>query len=449
VAPLLRAQSDRPNLIFLLTDDQRWDTLGTMGNRLIKTPHLDRMAEKGVTFEKCFVTTSICMSSRASIFTGLYARAHGINDFAKPFSDQQFSQTYPGLMRTHGYHTGFIGKYGVGNKMHSSSFDYWRGFPGQGRYFPEPGGKHLTEIMGDQSLEFLEKSPKGKPFCLSVSFKAPHVQDDDPRQFLPDPATANLYKGVTIPAPKTGEPRYISMLPVEVHRSENRRRWAVRFATPELYQESVKNYYRLISEVDTVVGRIRGQLQRIGADSNTVIVFTGDNGFYLGEHGLAGKWLMHEESIRVPLLVYDPRLGPRSQGLRRREMALNIDMAPTLLEAAGIKPHASMQGRSLAPLLNGENPAWRKEWFYEHTFTNGWIPSTEGVRTENRKYTRYISTEPLFEELFDLDKDPREERNLAGEPAHRTQLDALRARWKTWRENLEGWRPEGTWKEPT
>ena len=445
---LLRAQPTRPNIIFLLTDDHRWDALGAMGNSIIRTPHLDRLSQQGVTFQNCFVTTSICMTSRASIFTGLYARSHGILDFQKPFSDAQFQRTYPGQLRAHGYHTGFIGKYGVGNRMHSAEFDYWRGFPGQGKYFPEPGGKHLTEIMGDQALEFLNQAPKDKPFCLSISFKAPHVQDEDPRQFLPSPATAGLYDKATIPTPKTAHPRYISQLPLEVHRSENRRRWAVRFATPELHQESVKNYYRLISEVDTQIGRIRSELARTGADSNTVILFTGDNGFYLGEHGLAGKWLMHEESIRVPLLIHDPRLGAASQGLRRREMALNIDLAPTILEAASIQP-PNMQGRSLYPLLKSQNPSWRKDWFYEHHYTNGWIPQTEGVRTEQAKYTRYLDTNPVFEALFDLLKDPLEENNLASSPAHLQRLQALRARHQQWKGALESWKPHQQWTDPS
>ncbi|MEZ5352596.1 MAG: sulfatase-like hydrolase/transferase [Bryobacteraceae bacterium] len=354
----MRAQSSAPNVVFLLTDDQRWDTLGCMGNPIIRTPNIDGLSRQGVTFENHFVTTSICMTSRASIFTGLYARSHGVTDFARSFSEDQFARTYPALLRAAGYHTGFIGKYGVGNKMPVEKFDFWRGFPGQGKYFPdgEPG-PHLTERMGDQALAFLDGAPRGKPFSLSISFKAAHVQDEDPRQFLPSPASDALYRDTRFPAPATADPRFVDQLPVEVHRSENRRRWAVRFGTPELFQTSVRNYYRLISEVDTVVGRIREQLRRIGAEDNTVIAFSGDNGFYLGEHGLAGKWLMHEESIRVPMILYDPRLPAGLRGARRQAMTLNIDIAPTLLEAAGIAAPAGMQGRSLyAPARSAAAP---------------------------------------------------------------------------------------------
>ena len=449
--PSVRARQPggRPNIIFLLTDDQRWDALGCMGNPIIKTPNVDRMASGGVLFTNNFVTTSICMTSRVSFFTGLYLRSHKINRFDTDFTEEQFAGTYPILMRAAGYRTGFVGKWGIGKTMPRERFDYFAGFPGQGHYFPNRPDKsvHLTEVMGDQSIEFLRGCAAGQPFCLSVSFKAPHVQDQDPRQFLHSPATASLYADVEIPVPKTADPRYIAMLPREVQRSEARRRWAVRFGTPELYRESVKSYYRLITEVDTVVGRIRDELRKMNADDNTVIVYTGDNGFYLGEHGLGGKWFMHEESIRTPLVIYDPRLPKSRQGKRLSEMALNIDIAPTLLRYAGVEA-PRMQGRDLVPLVEGKSVPWRKEWFYEHIYEHDWIPRTEGVRTESWKYTRYLDTEPLFEELFDLTADAREERNLVTDAGRRSKLDELRGRWKLWREKLEAWRPGDSWQDP-
>ncbi len=450
-APALVAQrTKRPNLIFLLTDDQRWDALGCMGNRIIRTPNVDELGRNGVIFTNNFVTTSICMTSRASFFSGLYLRSHKINDFGTSFTEEQYSRIYPVVLRRAGYRTGFVGKWGVGNEMPTDRFDYFAGFPGQGHYFPKRPDTdlHLTELMGDQSEEFLRGSGPEQPFCLSVSFKAPHVQDQDPRQFLHSPETKELYADVEIPVPRTADARYIQMLPVEVQRSEARRRWAVRFGTPELYQESVKSYYRLISEVDTVVGRIREQLRRMQADDNTVIVYAGDNGFYLGEHGLAGKWFMHEESIRTPLVVHDPRLPRSAQGQRRSEMALNIDVAPTLLSIAGVSP-PPMQGRDLTPLIGGETQAWRREWFYEHLFEHEWIPRTEGVRTESWKYTRYLDTKPEFEEIFDLTRDPLEEQNLARTMEHSDRLVELTERWKAWRSGLEAWTPDSKWSDPT
>jgi arylsulfatase A-like enzyme len=442
------ADTAPPNIIFLLTDDQRWDSLGCMGNPIIRTPNIDQLASNGVTFSNHFVTTSICMTSRASIFTGLYARAHQINDFSKPLPEPIYAQSYPALLRAAGYRTGFIGKWGLGGALPRDRFDYFQGFTGQGRYFPQAGGKHLTRRMGEQALEFLGGSSPGRPFCLSVSFKAPHVQDEDPRQFLYDPAHKDLYKEVNIPVPKTADPKFIEMLPV-AQRTEMRRRWSVRFSVPALFQESVKSYYRLITGVDDEVGRIREELRRSGLERNTVIVYTGDNGFYLGEHGLAGKWLMHEESIRTPLILYDPRLPGSTRGRRRSEMTLNIDLAPTLLASAGVPVPPSMQGRSLRPLLEGTAPAWRKEWFYEHWFTSGgWIPRSEGVRTQTRKYARYLDSEPLFEELYDLEQDPLEERNLAADNRRRQELQLLRTRWETWRARLDSWRLEAPWSEP-
>jgi arylsulfatase A-like enzyme len=453
VAAAAAAQTARrpPNFVFLLTDDQRWDSLGCMGNPVIRTPHIDALARGGVTFENAFVTTSICMASRASIFSGQYERTHGIHAFSDQFSPAQFALTYPGLLRAAGYRTGFIGKYGLdGKPLPQERFDYWRGFAGQGRYFPqgEPG-PHLTQIMAGQAAEFLAGSTGERPFFLQVSFKAPHVQDEDPRQFLPEPEDEGLYREVEFPLPRTAQPGAISRLPLEVHRSENRRRWAVRFSTPELYQQSVRAYYRLITGVDRAVGRIVELLRKQGLERDTVIVYSSDNGFFLGEHGLAGKWLMREESIRVPLIVFDPRAPEAARGLRRREMALNIDLAPSILRRAGIEPPASMQGRDLTPLLEGRAPPWRQEWFYEHPFrANGWIAHTEGVRTERWKYTRYLSSAPPFEELFDLAADPLEERNLAVAPEHQGRLVELRARWEVWRAHLESHQPGSPWREP-
>jgi arylsulfatase A-like enzyme len=448
--PIVRKLSDaRPNIVFLLSDDQRWDSLGCTGNPIVRTPHIDWLAEQGVLFRNHFVTTSICMTSRASILTGLYACAHRINDFSTSFTPAQYARTYPELIRNAGYHVGFIGKYGVGDQMPENRFDYWAGFPGQGRYFPERlSDRHLTEIMGDQAIEFLDRAPAGRPFCLSVSFKAPHVQDDDPRQFLHSRGTEDLYRDTEIPVPETADPRYISLLPIEVQRSEGRRRWAARFATPQLFQESVRAYYRLITEIDAVVGRIRQHLQKTGADQNTVIVYSSDNGFYLGEHGLAGKWLMHEESIRTPMIVWDPRLSNSEKGRRVSEMTLNIDIAPTLLSLAGVEHHPSTQGRDLSDLIAGRSTDWRREWFYEHHFSNnGWIPQTEGLRTERWKYTLYVDTQPEWEELFDLHKDPREKENLAASENHRAQLEAMRRRYRIWRDALARWEANQSWRE--
>jgi len=437
-----RASGARPNIIFLLTDDQRWDTMGCMGNRIIRTPNMDAMAAGGVRFVSAFVTTSICATSRASIFSGQYARRHGIHDFATGFSDEAWEQTYPARLKQAGYRMGLIGKYGVGRDQdfHKDTFDYWKGIPGQPKYEQKDKDgnyKHLTQILGEQSIEFLQGCSKGQPFCLSVSFKAPHVQDADPRQFIYDPAYADLYKDVQIPVPETASESHFRTLPEFLRNDETtaRVRWKMRFATPEKYQESVKGYYRLITGVDVVIGRIRRELERLGLAENTVLILIGDNGFFLAEHGFAGKWYGYEESIRVPLVVYDPRLPASARGQARQEMALNIDLAPTMLSIAGVPIPPVMQGADLTSLIGGRTVPWRTDFLYEHLFENrprnasqNLIPKTEGVVSERYKYLRYIEQDPPYEQLFGRQSDPHETRNLVGHTDYERTLDAFRIR---------------------
>lgn len=431
----------QPNIIMLVTDDHRADALGCAGNPVIQTPNMDNLAANGVRFTNAFVTTSICCSSRASIFTGQWTSRHGIKDFATHFSDEALAQTYPMLLRQAGYRIGFIGKYGVGPKkdLPIDKYDYWKGFPGQGRYEhkDENGNyKHLTQIMGEQAIEFLQGCSEDHPFCLSVSFKAPHVQDSDPRQFIYDRAYSDLYKDVIIPTPETAHPRYFDALPEFLRNSEARRRWNIRFPDNEKYQESVRSYYRLIYGVDVVIGKIRNQLKQLNLDDNTVIMLIGDNGFYLGEYGLAGKWFPHELSIRVPLIVYDPRAAGKHRGLTPDMMALNVDIAPTILELANLNVPEQIQGRSLVPLLKGKKPRWRTEFFYEHPFEHKTIAKSVALRTQRYKYTRY--TDYDYEELYDLENDPAETINLAKDEKYQKTLSSLRKRCRELAKKVEG-----------
>src|SRR5882724_9682968 len=327
--PAPSQSSQRPNILFLLADDQRWDALGCMGNRIIRTPVIDRLAAEGVTFYNNFCATAICMTSRASIFTGQLERTHGVSSFQRELSAEAFSRTYPALLRKAGYRTGFIGKFGLGGKLPAAEFDYFKGFPGQGKYVQVVDGKtlHLTDVMGDQALEFLEGSSAEQPFCLSISFKAPHVQDEGQNpatRFVYAPRFEDLYRDSSIPLPKTAGARYFDAMPSFVQTSEAHKRWQMEMSTPEDYQKSVKGYYRLITGVDEVVGSIREALERRELFDNTVVIYTADNGFFLGERELSGKWLMHEESIRTPLIVRDPWLPAALRGKRRGEMTLNI-----------------------------------------------------------------------------------------------------------------------------
>jgi arylsulfatase A-like enzyme len=440
----------RPNIVFILTDDQRWNTLGCMGDTNIVTPNLDRLAQEGVLFRNHFVTTSICCCSRASIFTGQYVRRHGIGDFKTPLTSAQWAQTYPALLRQNGYYTGFIGKFGVGNdpavKAMANQFDYWKGVPGQGgKYFidpQDPSRTHETKQFGDDALEFLGGAPTNQPFCLSISFTAPHARDNLPHnaQYTPDDRDKALYADRVLPRPVTDNSNFFDKLPkcVQAESTVSRERYHWRFDTPQKYEHNAKNYYRLISGIDREVGRIRAELNQRGLATNTVIIFTSDNGYFLGDRELSDKFYMYEESLRDPLIIYDPREPAARRHRSEEAMTLNIDFAPTMLALAGITPPARMQGRSLIPLINHEPPAnWRTDFFYEEHFFPSRIPPSEGVRTERWAYIRWVDEKPPVEELFDLQTDPLEAHNLAANPECSAELNRLRSQWQHDREELK------------
>jgi len=428
----------RPNIVFLLADDLRADVLGCYGDRLAKTPNIDALARRGVRFRFHFVTTSICCVSRASIFTGQYARRHKINDFVTDFTPAAFAQTYPALLKAAGYRIGFIGKYGVGAKMpEQTQFDYWKGFPSQGSYFDKNNSVHLTRRMGDQAIEFLKTCDESKPFYLSLSFKSPHAQDGAKREFPPDPHDESEFQKTVFAMPKTAADKFFQLLPEPVRISEGRKRWQRRFDTPEKFQQVVADYYRLVTGMDREIGRIVLELQKLGFADNTIIVFTSDNGFFFGERGLADKWFMYEESIRVPCVIVEPRLPRDRLGTAVEPMTLNIDFAPTLLDYAGVAIPKTIQGKSLRPLVNGENPTWRHDWFYEHHTLPKIIPPSEGVRTTRWTYLRWVAMEPVVEELYDLANDPFQERNVVNDANQRVTLERLRARWRELRQEVE------------
>lgn len=431
------APAARPNLVVLVTDDQRFDSLGCVGNRHIQTPEIDRLAREGIRFRNAFVTTPICCASRASLLTGQYARRHGIEDFAGDLAPAHWAQTYPALLRRAGYRVGFIGKFGVGDAVaigrRAADFDFWRGRPGQaGTLFIEPsdpGQRHMTARMGDEALEFLSGCSNQVPFCLSISFNAPHARDGQAREFEPDRRDESLYAADRLPLPATAtEAEFARMVPW-VRDSEARRRWTPRFGTDALAQATLKDYYRLVTGIDREVGRIRAELGRRGLADSTVIVFTSDNGWFAGEHGLADKWFPYEESIRVPLILFDPRLPAARRGRVVDALALNIDLAPTLLDWAGIPRPDRMQGRSLVPWMGRRSPAsWRTDFLVEHHFQHAAIPSSEGVRDQRWSYFRWLPPNPDRDELYDLVRDPlqRKDLMLGGPPPK--ELERLRIR---------------------
>jgi arylsulfatase len=440
------AAPTRPSIVFLLVDDFRYNALGCMGDKIVQTPNIDRLAKEGVLFKNMFVTTSICSVSRATYLTGQWMRRHGIVDFATGITDEAWKHTYPSQLRTAGYHTGFIGKYGVGSPQvttaRGASFDFWRGEPGQaGRFFIEPDDPtrtHKTAKMGNDALTFLTSAPKDKPFSLSISFNAVHARDHEKREYEPDPREEGLYDGIEIPLPKLATNEAFKRLPEFVQKSEGRRRWEWRFDEPQKAQDILHDYYRLITGVDREVGRILATLEQQKLLENTIVIFAGDNGYALADRGMADKWFAYEEDLRVPLIIRDPRLPQERRGQTVDAMALNVDLAPTMLDLAGIPAPAVMQGRSLKPLLEGTTPNdWRTEFFYEHHTKKDRIPPSEAVRTQRWKYIRWIEPNPLVEELYDLESDPLEEHNLIADVKHADILKELREKWAKYRESLK------------
>lgn len=421
-----KAQDQKPNIIFILTDDQRWDALGYSGNDLIHTPEMDKLAEEGTYFQNALVTTPICAASRATIFTGLYERSHAYTFQTGPIKSAYMETAYPKLLKEAGYKVGFFGKFGVNYKDLDGLFDSFESYDRNGRfsdrrgyYFKTIGADtvHLTRYTGQQALDFIDEADADQPFCLSLSFSAPHAHDSAEKQYFWQDETAPLLDGVTIPKAKISEDRYFDAQPEIVKSGFNRLRWTWRYDTPEKYQHSVKGYYRMISGIDLEIAKIRKQLKAKGMDKNTVIILMGDNGYFLGERQLAGKWLLYDNSVRVPLIVMDPRLKKQSDS---KEMAANVDVPSTILDLAGVDVPSGYQGKSLVPVIKGEKLN-RDTVLIEHLWDFDNIPPSEGLRTAEWKYFRYINDQSIAE-MYNLAEDPMEINNLAKDPRYASKV---------------------------
>lgn len=433
----------RPNILVLLTDDQRWDAMGCAGNKLIHTPNMDALARDGVRFRNMFVTTPICAASRACLLTGLYERTHRHTFDTKPISSGHIDITFPVLLKKAGYRTGHVGKLGVGIPMADigrvyDSFallkrtPYWKKQPGA-------KDKHLTIMEGEKAIEFLAAAWPAEPFCLYVCFNAPHAEDNDPKQYYWPTEVDALYRNTQFPVPKTMTDDFFNAQPAFLKNSDSRVRFKWRFDEPKKYQEMVRGYYRMISGVDVVIGRIREALKKHKLDDNTVIIFTSDNGYFLGERGFADKWYLYEPSLRVPLIIFDPRAKPALRGRVVDEQALNIDLCPTVLELAGVQVPKLTQGRSLVPILQGKTPAdWRTDFFCEHLFDNKMVPKSEGVRNQRFTYLRWFEQKPVVEELYDHVADFDETHNLVKDARYADVLDKLRKRTTELRDKYGG-----------
>jgi len=446
--------AERPNFVVIIADDMRWDMMGCAGNPIIKTPYLDALAKDGTRFKNAFVTTAICAASRASILTGLHERTHRYTFGTKPITAEHIGTSYPVLLRNSGYRTAFVGKFGVGVPRGATStmFDSFVPLNRTPYWKKQADGsmKHLTDLEGEKAIEFIAATKATQPFCLSVSFNAPHAEDNDPKQYYWRKEVNGLYKDVVFPVPKTMTEAFFQSQPAFLRDSESRVRFTWRFDEPKKYQGMVAGYYRMISGIDRVVGRIQEALKRAGLADNTVILFTSDNGYFLGERGFADKWYIYEYSIRVPLIVHDPRAAKSRRNQVIAHMALNVDLAPTLLDLAGVSVPKILQGRSLVPLLRGEAPTdWRRDFFYEHLFERDNIPKSEGVRTERFTYVRWFEKKPVVEELYDHVADFDETTNLIAEPRFAETRDELRKRTTELRDRYGGpYRPNPAEKKP-
>lgn len=419
---------ERPNFVFILVDDLRYDLAHCTGNPESKTPNIDRIARNGTIFSNAFVTISLCSPSRATFLTGQYGHCNGIYvNETRPELDPSIA-TWPKLLQESGYDTAFVGKWhqGKGNYPRKG-FNHWVSFDGQGAYenptintdgVTRQVNGYMTDILSDAAMEWLRKD-RAEPFCLYLSHKACHGP------FSPAPRHANLYDGVEFPHPPNcydnleGKPEWLKAM--------SKARDPHNVSSYGGLDNVVRNQLRCLAAADEGIGRILDQLERTGQLENTVIAFAGDNGFYHGEHGLGDKRSAYEESIRIPLIVSYPKMI--KPGTKIQDMVLNTDFAPTMLDLAGIAPPASMQGKSMVPLLKGKNDGWRKEFFYEYMSEPQFrrIPSTLAVRTERWKYIRYPEITDI-EELYDIKNDPYELKNLAYDPKHASTLADMKKR---------------------
>lgn len=442
----------RPNLVFLLTDDQCLNSLGCYGNAEVKTPHIDSLARDGMAFDRHYDTTAICMASRANIMTGKYEFKNGCNFEHGPLLREHWLQSYPMLLRKAGYQTAIAGKIGftVANKagtkgtLPEDDFDAWGAGPGQ-THFQTAKNKsmvkyaekypHVTRAYGAFGADFIaEASGSKKPFCLSISFKAPH------RPTTPDPQDKQVYAGKSFSRP----PNFGREAGAHFSLQSRQGRQFERFFSwnyADKYDEVMATYHQQIYAVDVAVGMIREALKKHGVAENTVVIFTSDNGFFCGAHGYGSKVLPYEEGSCVPLIVFDPRHANSGKGLRSDALTGNVDLGPTLLDLAGVKAPEGIDGKSLVPLYANPGAEVRKTL----PLINVWGPKAVhslAVVTKSQKYVYWPWAAEKFvatEELYDMTGDRLEMVNLAKQEKHRQDLTAMRAHYDAY---VKQWKAE-------
>jgi len=443
----LGPESARPNIVCIVGEGLRWDEFSSAGHKLLNTPNMDRIAREGCTFRNGFVVNALCLPSRATMLTGLYSHTTGAVSNVEGKIPPRFPLVSD-LLQQAGYETAFLGKSHIEGALMEHKWDYYFGFVGQadyyrpritegvrGNYGPAKlyEGEYVDTLLTRKAVEWL-KQPRTKPFCMFLWLYAPHAPFYRPKDLVND------FNGVPIPKPSTfdedlngypGKPRAVAEADNKIGSSE------VFSDDPRSLEELVKNHYVGVEDNDRNVGAVWQELDRQKITANTAFLLSSDHGFFLGEHHLYDKRLMYEPSIRVPMMVRYP--GHVKPGAKSAEMVLNLDMAPTLLDIAGLPVPAEMQGKSMLPLAEGQTSvAWRKDWLYEYYEYPGFenVRPCRGVRTDRYKFIHFF-TEPQEFELYDLQKDPDEKDNLYGKPGYeeltvhlKERLAALRAETK-------------------
>jgi arylsulfatase A-like enzyme len=450
------AQTRRPNIIFIMSDDHASQAISAYGSKLIKTPNIDRLAKEGMRLANCFVTNSICTPSRAAILTGKYAHLNGVPVFNHIDNSQPMLQKY---LQQAGYYTGMIGKWHLGgndpkrpDEGKPTGFDYWNILPGQGLYFDpfmiDMGERkklkgYATDLITDLAIDFINRRPQDKPFFLMVHHKAPH------RNWQPDEKHKKQFENVLVPEPETFNDNYATRSDASrlatMHIDENLDDNDLKMKPPEglsgqalkkwKYQRFMRDYLACIASVDDNVGRLLDELQRSGLAENTMVIYTSDQGFFLGEHNFFDKRFMYEESLRMPFLVRWP--GHIKAGAVQDGMILNVDFAPTFLATAGQSVPSDMQGKSFLPLLLGKSiRGWRTSMYYRfyHPGHHN-VAAHYGVRTERYKLIYFNKLNQW--ELFDLMKDPREVKNVYSDPAYTNIVKKLKTELNRLKKELQ------------
>ncbi len=445
-----QATPQRPNILFILCDDIRWDHLGCAGHPELKTPNIDRLAHEGVHFRNMFCTTSLCSPSRASILSGLYAHTHGVqNNFTEFPKDLP---SFPKRLHDTGYETAYIGKWHMGedNDEKRPGFDYWVSHKGQGKYFDTefnvdgdrkviPG--YYTHIVTQLASDWIKKSHE-KPWCLMLGHKAPHSF------YTPEPKYEHTFDNVRVPYPKSAfmlddKPKWYKERLYTWHGIYGPLfEWRKKFPDdrPEAvkdFENMIHGYWGVILSVDDSVGLLTKQLADAGQLNNTIIVFMGDNGLLNGENGMVDKRAMNDASIRVPLIVRYPGLTPIDKPKDVTQQVLTLDVAPSLLEICQAEPLSKIQGKSWVKLVKEGDEKWRSAWFYEYNYEKQfpYTPNVRGIRTDHWKYMHYPhgdgDADRHMAELYDMKNDPGELKNLIEDQQYNAKKRELQVQLAT------------------